>query len=709
MMNKNEGWIGLTSAVLLLSLFLVAGGCSGTSLGFSVVDECEEDKDCSGGEECLRGKCRDIEREDGDQSSNDGDRTTDGDGINPPDGDTPPDGDPPDGDDMPDGDTVPDGDLPPDGDGPPDGDEPPDGDNPPDGDPEDSCDNSSDCDLGFVCNDGHCIEGCFNERDCLNNWFCLSPAPGELGVCVECIDTGDCDPDLTCIENRCRFICMTDDDCSGQPGNPYCDENGLCVVCMNDAHCSIGNLCIDHDCVAGCRGDRDCPNSLVCDSRDGEHGGCFSCVSDAHCEEPLVCRDHECVVDCSDIECPAGTPHCLPEDGSCVECTQKRHCGNGQVCLDQECVPGCEEDSDCPGDKYCRHTGTGVCVDCLEDDHCSGDLICVGGTCRDSGCTDDADCDGDQYCHPNLAQCTDLPPSFCDNDEDCFAFPLALEMCDPLTRVCIPNCALGLPICLFGGDRIWCIDNGCYECQDDSYCQGVLCDPFDWMCVNCANDSDCRYDSWHCNQNTGECWECLNSGHCTGSEICNPDNNRCVECLDDDDCDGASKPDCGKDHTCIPACSDECVEEARQCDPQDVDGYQSCGDWDNDSCLEYGGAYDCPSGQTCSSGECVCVDECEEGSGYCDGEDDYLLIECVADSYGCFYYSERTCESSTICDTGECACEFHCSHMAERCIEGDPTHFERCVGNSFTECYYWALRTCPSGAQCIGNQLCTSE
>lgn len=117
-------------------------------------DDCEDSGDCSGGEICLDGECREVCSDaepcpDGyycDQSSSaclpigtaDGDGLViDGDFVPPdgdfikPDGDMIPDGDDPDGDWIPDGDD-PDGDWIPDGDDP-DGDMIPDGDDP-DGD-----------------------------------------------------------------------------------------------------------------------------------------------------------------------------------------------------------------------------------------------------------------------------------------------------------------------------------------------------------------------------------------------------------------------------------------------------------------------------------------------------------------------------------------------------------------------------------------------
>lgn len=51
-------------------------------------------------------------------------------------------------------------------------------------------------------------------------------------------------------------------------------------------------------------------------------------------------------------------------------------------------------------------------------------------------------------------------------------------------------------------------------------------------------------------------------------------------------------------------CADDCNGGDAMCvDPQTV---QSCGNYDGDACLEFGGAQACMDGQTCSGGECGC-------------------------------------------------------------------------------------------------------
>ena len=51
----------------------------------------------------------------------------------------------------------------------------------------------------------------------------------------------------------------------------------------------------------------------------------------------------------------------------------------------------------------------------------------------------------------------------------------------------------------------------------------------------------------------------------------------------------------------IPSCSGECLNTHTQCSGN---GYQTCGNYDSDTCTEWSPVTSCPSGQTCSGGVC---------------------------------------------------------------------------------------------------------
>jgi len=51
------------------------------------------------------------------------------------------------------------------------------------------------------------------------------------------------------------------------------------------------------------------------------------------------------------------------------------------------------------------------------------------------------------------------------------------------------------------------------------------------------------------------------------------------------------------------SCNDDCTQGEQRCSSND-NGYEVCGNYDSDSCLEWGGLVDCTGGDTCTNGTC---------------------------------------------------------------------------------------------------------
>jgi hypothetical protein len=89
-------------------------------------------------------------------------------------------------------------------------------------------------------------------------------------------------------------------------------------------------------------------------------------------------------------------------------------------------------------------------------------------------------------------------------------------------------------------------------------------------------------------------------------------------------------------------------------------GYQSCGNYDTDSCLEWSGITACPTNQTCQSGVCVasntqnCSNECQlRGSRQC-AENGYRVCGNY-DSDSCLEWSAAAaCGANQECASGVC-------------------------------------------------------
>jgi len=681
---------------------------------------CTQDADCPKGEKCIvdrcliqcrigvycdhnhvcvDGACVLKSEVDGDKSQTDGDASPDGDHVIADGDKVPTDGDktPTDGDTVQtDGDTFPtDGDI-----------EWPEIDREPEA--ETGCANSSDCNLGSVCIDKKCQEGCLSVRDCPPERVCTAEG-GKLGNCVECTQDKDCTTSEVCRDNRCRFVCAEDKNCTSSL-TPYCDpDSKICVACLSDSQCAIGTICMSGACVTGCRTDRDCAQGSYCDASSGPFGTCYACVQDRHCSNDKVCVDHACVVDCSKVQCSSPTPYCLESTGGCVQCLLTDHCQRGKICKSNACVEGCTQDLDCLSGKHCKTSGNGQCVECLTNEHCSSGKVCSGdNTCVTGECATDANCGTGKYCHPVLHQCYTLPADSCSSDNECLPIPLYTTLCDPLTRTCIDGCILGI-FCL-QNSSLMCVGDYCYECATDANCQGTACLPFDNSCKDCTGDDDCLNPDWHCKTDSGNCYECLSDAHCPTGKVCDPESYSCVECLENADCMNALKPICGKDKTCIPPCSNDCVKDSQICDFNDYEspiGYRVCGDYDNDPCTEYSSVQSCPSGQSCEDGSCVCQYECTEGQKACDQSDKDIYWSCAEDSYGCIRWMSYYCTTYKVCSAGNCVCPPACTQNSRRCISGDTKNYEICqYDDYYSGCYYWSKRACKEGTTCSGSSVC---
>ena len=114
------------------------------------------------------------------------------------------------------------------------------------------------------------------------------------------------------------------------------------------------------------------------------------------------------------------------------------------------------------------------------------------------------------------------------------------------------------------------------------------------------------------------------------------------------------------DSRCAPSCTNECnySGETRCCNSTQ---YQTCGNYDSDPCLEWSSCYSCPSGQTCSSGQCQA--SCS-GSLSCQSSTQssitlsYSYSNCSANTVSLFRGSSRlktfsgTSESGSYTDSG---------------------------------------------------------
>ena len=95
-------------------------------------------------------------------------------------------------------------------------------------------------------------------------------------------------------------------------------------------------------------------------------------------------------------------------------------------------------------------------------------------------------------------------------------------------------------------------------------------------------------------------------------------------------------------------------------------GYKTCGNYDSDSCLEFSNQTVCPSGQTCSNGECVanCGNGAIEGTEQCDGSN----------------LNGQTCVSRGF-SGGILGCTSYCAFNTTNCVSTNQTTNITCYSN----------------------------
>ncbi len=280
----------------------------------------------------------------------------------------------------------------------------------------------------------------------------------------------------------------------------------------------------------------------------------------------------------------------------------------------------------------CDNGAAGIDIqinDNLPGPYCITFLVDCSASCSSCGviavtkcfCVNPDDCENCSECVGNVcvSRCPD--GKICYND--------TCVDCDP-THPCPGNqvCSQGTCRCPAGtklrADGI-CVE--CFDGEDLGNC--LICEGGIIKAVDCPTG--------HCNQNTGDCQECLNNSHCTEPNQCCDENGDC------DCCPGfVREPGTNE---CIPAppCNNaqDCITQFGKCYYCTING-----------CAPKV----CPAGFVCdpNTGECVpgCVNGvCPEGSGCLNGR-------CVPCSeLSCLGIGEL-CQYAAGCKCNGPACEY---------------------------------------------------
>jgi len=172
---------------------------------------------------------------------------------------------------------------------------------------------------------------------------------------------------------------------------------------------------------------------------------------------------------------------------------------------------------------------------------------------------------------------------------------------------------------------------------------------------------------------------------------------------------------------CGPSCSDECSASQKQCSGN---GWQVCGDYDSDSCLEWSSASACAGNQLCNNGECInqsiacssssdCGTNGLTGNFFCSNGNvaqNYRAYSCLnsgtINSLCGYSDSDQTNQNcgSSYCDVwGNSYCS-GANVIHDRACYDKGCSDSQCFSNQRTETE--TVQACSAGYSCISNKCC---
>jgi len=213
--------------------------------------------------------------------------------------------------------------------------------------------------------------------------------------------------------------------------------------------------------------------------------------------------------------------------------------------------------------------------------------------------------------------------------------------------------------------------------------------------------------------------DCSNDCATTGQKRCSGNGFQTCGHYDADPClDWSGVTTCA-DHqqcqsgACVASCADECQRAGElRCE---ANGFQTCGNHDADPCLEWDAVTDCKPGETCSNGVCAetCTDECSAGERECTtGYPFAAYRECgeANDGDSCLDWSSGLCiPFIDMCQAGQCVsnCSDECNFEGERQCAGDG--YQICREDADSDvCLEWGpITSCAPDACSLGS--CVSQ
>jgi len=159
-------------------------------------------------------------------------------------------------------------------------------------------------------------------------------------------------------------------------------------------------------------------------------------------------------------------------------------------------------------------------------------------------------------------------------------------------------------------------------------------------------------------------------------------------------------------------CIDQCSRGQSQCTSTTT--WQVCGQYDGDTCLDWGPARTCPAGSTCSAGACrlSCTNGCPvRGAQRCNAGGTAVEQCADVDNERCLEWSSiASCAGScTLATCGAASCNNECRSNGSRRCTSNGTGFQTCSDSDADGCLEWSAATaCGPGEGCA-NGVCSAS
>jgi C1A family cysteine protease len=393
------------------------------------------------------------------------------------------------------------------------------------------------------------------------------------------------------------------------------------------------------------------------------------------------------------------------------------------------CSDECSAGRQCSGNGYqtCGNYDSDSCLEWSSVSSCASNQLCSNGNCQNIACSSNSDCgtnafSGDLFCsNGNVFQ--NYRVYSCLNPGT-LSSSCTYSDSNQIKQACANGCENGQCITCGSHSSFSCNDNDVYwfdscsakeekkeECGDSGYSGDNYCYNNsvykDYLTKGCSADAcisstekikqqDCAYGC--------ENGACLVQT-CTPGWQCKDQTSRYYQYAD---CSFSAASSCWwgcLNGECIaPSCTDECSSGQKQCSGN---GMQVCGNYDNDSCLEWSPINSCASNQLCSNGDCqniACSSNADCGIDDWIGNlfcsignvlQNYRIYSCLNPgtiNSSCTYsdsnQTKQTCQNG--CENGACKsapietgneCPYACCSKTSGYIEKSCSKGYKCLNN----------------------------